>query len=146
MKMLPPKPGCGSQGIIALEVSMLTIRLLDARLGVRCSQGIINLYLFVLCLKPFCVRLCVYHQGILLGNFEKILKLFDKNSLEKLNFYLFLEKLSKNRDLGNNIIFLQQFFQFRRGERSQCSPLAAPMDYKTPKLNLNNTARWWNKL
>ena len=29
----------------------------------------------------------------LLGNFEKILKFFDKNSLEKVNLYLFLEKL-----------------------------------------------------
>ena len=30
----------------------------------------------------------------LLGNFEKILKFFDKHSLEILHFYLFLEKLS----------------------------------------------------
>ena len=29
----------------------------------------------------------------LFGNFEKILKIFDKNSIEKSNFYLFLERL-----------------------------------------------------
>ena len=46
----------------------------------------------------------------LLGNFEKILEMFDENSIEKLN-YLFLGKVvAKNRAFGNNIIFLQQFF------------------------------------
>ena len=45
------------------------------------------------------------------GNFEKILKIFDENSIEKLNFYLFLGKfVAKNRAFGNNIIFLQQCF------------------------------------
>ena len=45
------------------------------------------------------------------GKFQKILKFFDENSMEKLNFYLFLGKfVAKNRNFGNNIIFLQQFF------------------------------------
>ena len=50
------------------------------------------------------------------GNFEKILKIFDENAIEKLNFYLFLGKfVAKNRNFGNNIIFLQQFFPVRGG-------------------------------
>ena len=52
----------------------------------------------------------------LFGNFEKTLEIFDENSIEKLNFYLFLEKVvAKNRAFGNNIIFLQQFFPVRGG-------------------------------
>ena len=39
--------------------------------------------------------------------------------------------VAKNRAFGNNTIFLQQFFQFRRGERSLCSPLAAHMISKS---------------
>ena len=46
----------------------------------------------------------------------KILKIFGENSIEKLNFYLFLRKVvAKNRAIGNNIIFLQQFYLVRRG-------------------------------
>ena len=46
-----------------------------------------------------------------MGNFEKKLEIFDENSIEKLNFYLFLCKpVAKNRVFGNNIIFLQHFF------------------------------------
>ena len=52
----------------------------------------------------------------LLGNFHKTLDIFDENSIEKLNFYLFLGKaVAKNRTFGNNIIFLQQFFPVRGG-------------------------------
>ena len=52
----------------------------------------------------------------LLGNFEKILEIFDENSIEKLNFYLFLGKVvAKNRAYGNNIISLQQFIRFGGG-------------------------------
>ena len=48
------------------------------------------------------------------GNFEKMLKIFDENSIEKLNFYLFLGKVvAKNRAFGNSIIFLQQIFPVR---------------------------------
>ena len=48
------------------------------------------------------------------GNFEKILRFFDENSVEKLNFYLFLGKgVAKNGSFGNFIIFLQQFFPVR---------------------------------
>ena len=51
----------------------------------------------------------------LLGNFEKILKFFDKNSLENFTFYLFLEKLLLKIAFENNIIFLQHFFNFGGG-------------------------------
>ena len=48
--------------------------------------------------------------------FEKILKFFDENSMEKLNFYLFFGKfVAKNRNFGINIIFLQQFSPVRGG-------------------------------
>ena len=64
----------------------------------------------------------------LLGNFEKILKNFDENSIEKLYLYLyfyfvfifnfifhfiFRKFVTKNRAFANNTIFLQQFFRFR---------------------------------
>ena len=49
------------------------------------------------------------------GNFEKILKSFNENSIEKLNFYLFWEIFLLQRGIRNTIIFLQQFFRFRRG-------------------------------
>ena len=48
--------------------------------------------------------------------FEKILKNRGENSIEKLNFYLFLGKVvAKNTSFGNNIIFLPQFFPVRGG-------------------------------
>ena len=51
-----------------------------------------------------------------LGNFEKIVKIFDENAIEKLNFFIFIRKfVTKNRAFGNNTIFLQQFFRFRGG-------------------------------
>ena len=63
----------------------------------------------------------------LLGNFEKILKFFDKNSLEKLNFYLFLEKLLLKIEPSEiTSFFYNNVFHFGE-ERSLCSPLAAPM-------------------
>ena len=41
----------------------------------------------------------------------EILKIFDENAMEKLNFLYFLGKfVAKNRNFGNSIIFLQQFF------------------------------------
>ena len=56
-----------------------------------------------------------------LRNFEKILKFFDENSIEKLNslfffyFLFFFRKfVTKNRTFGNNTIFLQQFFSWLR--------------------------------
>ena len=45
--------------------------------------------------------------------FEQILKIFDENSIEKSNFYLFVGKVVKNRAFRNNIFFLQQFFPVR---------------------------------
>ena len=48
---------------------------------------------------------------IVWGNFAKISKIFDENSMEKLNFYLFMGKfVAKNRNFGSNIIFIQPFF------------------------------------
>ena len=59
----------------------------------------------------------------LLGNFETFLKIFVKISLGKLNLLtIFGKVVAKNIAFGNIIIFLQQVFQFRRVERSLCSP------------------------
>ena len=70
----------------------------------------------------------------LFGNFEKTLKIFDENSIEKLNFYLVLGKvLSKNRAFGNNIIFLQHFSSSRAGVQTPLTPLRTPLGW----LNLN---------
>ena len=76
-------------------------------------------------MRSFFARLDEKHK--LLGNFEKILKFFDENSLEKLNFLFlffifFLKFVTKNRTFGNNTIFLQQFFRFRGGGISPLSP------------------------
>ena len=55
--------------------------------------------------------------------FEKILEIFDENSKEKLNFYLFLGKVvAKNRAFGNTVVFLQQFFQVRGGGLNPRNP------------------------
>ena len=63
-----------------------------------------------------------------LRNFENILEIFDENSIEKLNFYLFLGKVvAKNRAFGNNIIFLQQFFPVRGGVQTPLTPLRTPL-------------------
>ena len=48
------------------------------------------------------------------GNFDKTLEIFDENSIQKLNFYLFFGKsFAKNRAFGTNIIFLQQLFRLQ---------------------------------
>ena len=67
-------------------------------------------------------KLCVKFLSVWTKNtigleiFEKILKIFDENSIEKFNFYLFLGKVvAKTTAFGNNIVFLQQFFRFGRG-------------------------------
>ena len=57
----------------------------------------------------------VLTKNAVLGNFEKILKIFDENSLEKWNFLFFRKFVTKNTAFRNNTIFLQQFFRFRRG-------------------------------
>ena len=66
------------------------------------------------------------------GNFEKIQEIFDENSIEKLNFYLFFGKsVAKNRAFGNNIIFLQQFFPVRGGGVSNPPKPPPPPAYST---------------
>ena len=52
----------------------------------------------------------------LLGNFEIILKVFDKNSIEKYNFYLSLAKLWPKIEPSKCHHFFQHFFQFRGGD------------------------------
>ena len=54
------------------------------------------------------------------ANCWEILKIFDENYIEKLNFYfififnfIFGKFVTKNRAFGNNTSFLQQFFRFR---------------------------------
>ena len=61
-----------------------------------------------------------------LGNFEKTLEIFDENSIEKLNLFIFRKFFSKNRAFGNNTIFLQQFFRFRGVGISPLSPWLRP--------------------
>ena len=76
-------------------------------------------------------------------NFEKILKLFDENSVENLNFYLFLGKfVAKNRAIGNNIIFLQQYFPVGGGFehhplRTPLPPPNWPLNYRNKEIGLN---------
>ena len=64
----------------------------------------------------------------LLGNFEKILKIFDENSIGKWNlfiFYFYFGKfVTKNRAFGNNTIFYNNFFGF--GGISHISPCLRP--------------------
>ena len=63
----------------------------------------------------------------LLGKFEKILKFFDKNSLEKLNFYLFLEKLLLKIEPSEiPSFFSNSFYNFGVGT-FRVSPLPAPL-------------------
>ena len=54
-------------------------------------------------------------------------EIFDENSIEKLNFYLFLGKVvAKNRAFGNSIIFLQQSFPVGGGGFNP-PPLRTPL-------------------
>ena len=73
----------------------------------------------------FFARLDEEHK--LLGNFEKFLKMFAKNSIENLIFNDFWKVVAKNRAFANNMIFYNNFFHFEGGGRSLCPPLAAPM-------------------
>ena len=60
--------------------------------------------------------------------FEKMLKIYDENSIEKLHFNQFQKSLTKNRAFGNSIFFLQQFFMFRGGKfPTPPFPLAMPL-------------------
>ena len=62
------------------------------------------------------------------GNFDKTLKIFDENSIEKLNFYQVLGRVvAKKWALGNNISFLQQFFPVRGGGLKPLSPMRRPL-------------------
>ena len=66
-------------------------------------------------MREFFARLDEKHK--LLGNFGKILKFFDENSIEKSNFFIFIFRkcISKNSAFGNTTIFLLHFFRFRGG-------------------------------
>ena len=79
------------------------------------------------CFKIF-ARLDEKHK--LWGNFEKILKIFDEISIENgiFIFYVcFLKFVTKNRAIGNNTFFLQQFFCFRGGGVFAPFPLPTPL-------------------
>ena len=55
------------------------------------------------------------------------MKIFDENSIEKLNFIMIFGKfVTKNRAFGNNTIFLQQFFRLRGREYSPLPPTLNP--------------------
>ena len=58
----------------------------------------------------------------------EILKIFDENSIGKLNFILIFGKfVTKNRALGNNTTFLQKLFGFGGGGFPP-SPLNPPVN------------------
>ena len=60
------------------------------------------------------------------------MKIFDENSIEKLNFIIIFGKfVTKNRAFGNNTSFLQQFFRLRGGD---FSPLPPPPPLNPPML------------
>ena len=68
----------------------------------------------------------------LLGNFEKILKFVDKNSQEKLNLYLFLEKLLLKIEHSEiTSIFYNNFFNFGGGGNVPCVPPGGATAYGT---------------
>ena len=68
---------------------------------------------------------CLDEKPKLFENLQKILKMFDENAIEKLNFdfilfyfifnFIFRKFVTKNRAFGNNTIFLQQFFSVSGG-------------------------------
>ena len=64
--------------------------------------------------KNYALNFCAFGRKTQLVG--KILIIFVENSIEKLNFYLFLRKVvAKNRAFGNNIIFIQKFIPVRGG-------------------------------
>ena len=74
------------------------------------------------------------------ANCWEILKVFDENSIDKLNLYfifIFFRKfVTKNRAFENNTIFLQQFFRFGGGG---CPPPGYALDI--PSLSRNRKQR-----
>ena len=73
----------------------------------------------------------------LFGNFEKILKILEENSIEKNDFSIISGKVvAKYRALENNTRFLQQFFPISGGgERSRVPPLpGAPESFSTSHI------------
>ena len=74
-------------------------------------------------MRSFFARLDEKHK--LLGNFDKILKFFDKNSLEKLNFlfFIFFENLLLKIELSEiTPFFYNNFFGFFWGRGGGISP------------------------
>ena len=63
----------------------------------------------------------------LFGNFEKYLKFFDENSIEKLNFYLYLEKLLLTIEPSEITPFFQHFSVSVGG--LHLLPLASPLTW-----------------
>ena len=81
-------------------------------------------------MRYFFARLDEKHK--LLGNFEKILEIFDENSIEmKLNQF-WRKAVAKNRAFENNIIFIQQFFPVRGGGSNPPNP---PPAYATDLIS-----------
>ena len=70
----------------------------------------------------------------LLGKFEKILKIFDENSIEKLNFIMIFGKfVTKNRASEITPFFYNNFFGFG-GDPPLPPPLNPPMLVKLFKI------------
>ena len=75
-------------------------------------------------MRWFFARLAEKYKS--LGNFEKILKIIDENSIEKLNFSLFLEKLwLKIEPSEIASFFYNNLFQFRGGDVPSVPPTYA---------------------
>ena len=70
----------------------------------------------------------VWTKTQIVGKFEKMLKFFDENSIEKFiyfyYFFYFRKFVTNTRAIRNYTIFLQHFFRFRGGFPS--FPLASP--------------------
>ena len=69
----------------------------------------------------------------LVVNFEKIFKIFDENSIDKLNFY-FWKFVTKNIAFGSNTIFLQQFSVSGGWEISPLSVTGSALAYTGPSI------------
>ena len=80
-----------------------------------------------------------YIQSV--GKFWENFKFLDKNSLEMLNIYLFLENLLLQIEPSDVSSFFQHFFQILVGGRSRCSPWRS--HWKSLSFHLWNISRWY---
>ena len=80
-------------------------------------RKLLNMHYFSLFFKKFqnyALHFCAFGRKTqFVGKFEKILKIFDENSIEKLHFYLFLGKLLLKIEPSEiTSVFYNNFFRF----------------------------------